>query len=296
MSTVTNFSSSFNRPGTRGDLLAVKLHKGELLRQYIQRFSQVRNTIPRITPSAVIMAFTEGVTNKRLVGKLETRNVETVSELFVLADKCAQEVEAQQRSERRGVLDEPAEPEHTRSGQPDNKKNKRKAATILAAVEGRNKQQPGRAPGGGAPRPGVGFQNPAPAKPGAGKWSKIHRTDRHDLTECRLVKGLAEDHRKERGDHRPDGDGAPEEAGLGFQEARQAVTTIFGGATAPPSRRRAKVLWREVCAVSPAPESSRLMKWSGTPITFDRNDHLDNMAGVGLLPVHGVDKVSNLKS
>ncbi|RLM54333.1 hypothetical protein C2845_PM10G11850 [Panicum miliaceum] len=41
-----------------------------------------------------------------------------------------------------------------------------------------------------------------PVKKGAGKWCEIHRTDRHDLTECRLVKGLAENHQKERGDRR----------------------------------------------------------------------------------------------
>ncbi|RLN36344.1 retrotransposon protein, putative, unclassified [Panicum miliaceum] len=121
------------------------------------------------------MVFTEGV---------------TVSELFALADKCAWEAEAQQHSERRGVPDEPSEPDHTRPGRPDNKKNKRKAATVLAAAQGCNKQQPGRGPRGGAPKPGGGFQRPASAKLGAGKWCEIHRTDRHDLTECRLVKGL----------------------------------------------------------------------------------------------------------
>jgi len=54
-------------------LLAVQQCKGEMLWQYIQRFSQVRNTIPCISLAAVIMAFSEGVTNKRLVGKLETQ-------------------------------------------------------------------------------------------------------------------------------------------------------------------------------------------------------------------------------
>ena len=49
------------------------------MRQYIQCFNQVRNTIPRICLAAVIMAFSEGVTNKRLVGKMDTHNVETVS-------------------------------------------------------------------------------------------------------------------------------------------------------------------------------------------------------------------------
>jgi len=38
-----------------------------------------------------------------LVGKLETHNVETVSELFALADKYAREAEAYARVERRGA-------------------------------------------------------------------------------------------------------------------------------------------------------------------------------------------------
>ncbi|RLN34471.1 hypothetical protein C2845_PM03G28340 [Panicum miliaceum] len=88
------------------------------------------------------MAFTEDVTSKHLVGKLETRNVKTVSELFALPDKCAREAKVQQRSVRRGAPEEPAVPEHTWSGRPDNKKNKRKAATVLAVAEGRNKQPP----------------------------------------------------------------------------------------------------------------------------------------------------------
>jgi hypothetical protein len=75
----------------RGDLLDVRQCQGETLRQYIQRFSQARNTIPCISPATVIMAFSEEVTNKRLVGKLETHNVETIFELFAVADKCAWE-------------------------------------------------------------------------------------------------------------------------------------------------------------------------------------------------------------
>ena len=75
-----------------------------MLRQYIQRFSQVRNTIPHISPAAIIMAFSEGITNKRLVGKLETHNVETISELFGLEDKYAWEAEAYARVERWALL------------------------------------------------------------------------------------------------------------------------------------------------------------------------------------------------
>ncbi|RLN08216.1 putative polyprotein [Panicum miliaceum] len=241
------------------------------------------------------MAFTEVVTNKRLVGKLETRNIETVFELFIFEDKCAREAEAWHCSKQRGISEEPTSQEHAQSNRPDNKRNKWKATAVQAA-EGRNKQHPGRVPGGGAPRPGGGFQKPAPAKQGTDKWCEIHETDRHDLTECRLVKGLTENHQKERDNRRPDGDSdnAPEEVGLDFKEPQEFVATAFGGATTPPSRRRAELLWKEVCAASPAPESSRLIKWSGTLITFDWNDHPNNMAGFTLLCVVVTPTICNI--
>jgi hypothetical protein len=192
------------------------------------------------------MAFSEGVTNKCLVGKLEMHNVETVVELLALADKCAREAEAQSRTERRNTSKEPASSESSRPG---NKKNKWKVVAALA-TEGRNNPPIGRKPVGGS-------QKLAPAKQGAGKWCQIHRSDRHDLTECQLVKGLVKNQQKEQGDRRR-GDGdedAPGGAGLGFQERQHAVATIFGRASAPPSWRREKLLWREVGAASPAPAS-----------------------------------------
>ena len=91
-----------------GDLLTIQQCKGELLRQYIQHFSWVRNTIPRISLAAIIMAFSEGVTSKWLVGNLETQNVEIVAELFTLVDKCTRETEAaQSQVKRRSIPEEP---------------------------------------------------------------------------------------------------------------------------------------------------------------------------------------------
>jgi hypothetical protein len=98
---------------------------------------------------------------------------------------------AQSYTEQRNAPEEPASPECSKPG---NKKNKWKAIAALA-TEGRNKPPTGRNTGGGS-------QKPALAKQGTGKWCEIHRTDRHDLTECRLVMGLAENHQKERGNRR----------------------------------------------------------------------------------------------
>jgi hypothetical protein len=164
-----------------------------MLRQYIQRFIQVRNTIPGISLAAVIMAFSEGVTNKRLVGKLETHNMETVSELFALADKYTWEAEADARVESWGAPEEPP----ARDGpKPIVKANKQKAAVILA-TEGHPKPPPRGNPAGGE-------RKPAPPRQDGGKWCELHRTDRHDLTECRLVNDLMANHQRGRDEHRHD--------------------------------------------------------------------------------------------
>jgi glucokinase len=53
----------YERPATKNDLKAVRQNKGETLRQYIQRFSQMRNKIPRISNEEVISAFSTGISD-----------------------------------------------------------------------------------------------------------------------------------------------------------------------------------------------------------------------------------------
>ena len=125
------------------------------------------------------MAFSEGVTNKRLVGKLETDNVETVFELFALADKYAREAEAHARFERRSAPEESPAREGPKSG---TKANNRKATAVLT-TKGRPRQPPKGNPMGGERKPALARQD-------GDKWCELHSTDRQDLTECRLVKDL----------------------------------------------------------------------------------------------------------
>jgi hypothetical protein len=84
-----NFESAYARPGNETDLHAVQQHPGESLRSFIQRFSQVRNTIPRISNASVVVAFRQGVRDEKMLEKLATHNIQDVSTLFSLADKCA---------------------------------------------------------------------------------------------------------------------------------------------------------------------------------------------------------------
>jgi hypothetical protein len=49
-----NFESAYARPGNDTDLHAIQQRPGESLRSFIQQFSQVHNTIPRISNASVV--------------------------------------------------------------------------------------------------------------------------------------------------------------------------------------------------------------------------------------------------
>jgi hypothetical protein len=88
----TNFKSAYARPGNEIDLRAVRQRPGESLHSFIQRFSQVRNTIPRISNASVVVAFRQGVRDEKMLKKLATHDIQDVAELFSLVDKCARAV------------------------------------------------------------------------------------------------------------------------------------------------------------------------------------------------------------
>jgi hypothetical protein len=74
-------------------LHAVRQEPGETLWTFIFRFTWVRGTIPRISDASIITAFRQGVRDEKMLEKLATHDVETVTTLFALADKCARAAE-----------------------------------------------------------------------------------------------------------------------------------------------------------------------------------------------------------
>jgi hypothetical protein len=60
---------------------------GESLRSFIQRFSQVRNNIPRISNASIFIVFWQGMRDKKMLEKLATHDVQDIIKLFNLADK-----------------------------------------------------------------------------------------------------------------------------------------------------------------------------------------------------------------
>src|SRR5512135_3538772 len=89
-----NFQGTYPRPGEEADLHAVQQGDDESLRSYIQRFCQVRNTIPCIPAHAVIYAFRGGVRHNRMLEKIASKEPQTTAELFQLADRVARKEEA----------------------------------------------------------------------------------------------------------------------------------------------------------------------------------------------------------
>jgi hypothetical protein len=122
---------TYECPATKNDLKAVRQYKGEALRQYIQRFSQMRNKIPRISNEEVISAFSTGVSDVKMREKLSVNDeLTSVVRLFEIADRCAKAEEG-----RLFVYNLPeALPPKLKSKDP-----KRKEAAILA-VEPDHKQ------------------------------------------------------------------------------------------------------------------------------------------------------------
>jgi hypothetical protein len=88
-----NFASAYQQHGVEAHLHAVRQEPGETLRAFISRFTKVRGTIPRISDASIITAFRQGVRDKKMLEKLATHDVETVTMLFTLADKCARVAE-----------------------------------------------------------------------------------------------------------------------------------------------------------------------------------------------------------
>jgi hypothetical protein len=54
---MANFESSYSRPGNETNLHAVQQRQGESLCSFMQRLSQVHNTIPCIFNASVVVAF-----------------------------------------------------------------------------------------------------------------------------------------------------------------------------------------------------------------------------------------------
>jgi hypothetical protein len=316
-----NFASAYQQHGMEAHLHAVRQEPGDTLQAFISRFTKVRGTIPCIFDASIITGFCQGVRDEKMLEKLATHNVETVTTLFALADKCARAAEghAWHSAPQTGVA------QMGGSGavaQDDKKKKKNRdherpqaAALVVAAVTG------GRSERNKRPRPQGDNSGSCP----------VHPNSRHSAAECREIIKLAK-HVNERcdqtskdgspprrrlGKERADnGDVAAGEWDLGYQSPEGVLKDVFTGDSNSggesdhrkklyimydeswelTSRRNVKSLRREVLSATlGVPKAAPHQRWRSTTISFGASDCPDNMAGAGILPLITAPVIANMR-
>jgi hypothetical protein len=209
----------------------VRQEPGDTLRAFISCFTKVRGTIPRISDASIITAFCQGVRDEKMLEKLATHDVETVTTLFALADKCARAAEgrAWHSTPQTRVAQTGGSGVVTQDGKKKKKKNRshekpQSAAPVVTAAAG------GRSECNKRPRPQGGNIGSCP----------MHPTSRHSAAKCReiimLVKLVSERREQSSKDGSPprrrpgkervdDGDVAAGERDLGYQSPSRSSRT-----------------------------------------------------------------------
>jgi hypothetical protein len=229
-----NFASAYQQHGVEAHLHAVRQEPGETLRTFISCFNKVRGTIPRISDASIITAFRQGVRDEKMLDKLATHDVETVSTLFALADKCARATEGwawhsapqtgAAQSGGSGVV--PWDGKKKKKGR-DHEKPRSTALVVAAATGGRGAHNK-------SPRPQRGNSGSCP----------VHPNSRHSAAECceiiDLVKRVSERREQSYRDDSPphhwpgkervdDGEVAAAERDLRYQSPEGVLKDVITG-------------------------------------------------------------------
>jgi hypothetical protein len=192
-----NFASAYQQHSVEAHLHEVRQEPGETLRTFISCFTKVRGTIPRISDASIITAFHQGVRDEKMLEKLATHDVETISTLFALADKCARAAEGrawhsapQTGDAQTGGSSTIAQDGKKKKKNRDCEKPHSAALVVAAATEGRGDRSK-------RPRPQRGNIGSCP----------MHPNGRHSATECREIIDLAKHVSVRR--EQSSGDGSP---------------------------------------------------------------------------------------
>jgi hypothetical protein len=321
---VANFASAYQQHGVEAHLHAARQEPGETLRAFISRLTKVRGTIPRISDASIITAFRQGVRDEKMLEKLATHDVDDVTTLLALANKCARDAEGRAwHSVPQVKVTKMVDSDViTQGGGKKKKRNKNHghekpqfAVSVAAAAAGGQGERSKR------PRP-QGY---------SGDTCPVHPKSHHRAADCREIIKLARrvSERREQSlkddmppHHRPSQKGADgkvaaaEGQDLGYQspegclkdvftrdsdssdggDRRKKLYVMYGGSWELTSRRSVKSLRREVLSAVPGvPKTALHQRWRGTTISFGASDCPDNMAGVGVLPLITAPVVANMR-
>jgi hypothetical protein len=229
-----NFASAYQQYGVEARLHAVRQEPEEPLRMLISRFTKVRGTIPRISDASIITTFCQGVRDEKMLEKLATHDMETVSTLFALADKCARAAEGQAwhsapqtgDAQLGGSGAVPRDGKKKKKGH-GHEKPRSTALVVVAATGGRGDRN----------------KHPQLQRGNSGSCP-VHPNSRHTTTECReiidLVKRVSERREQSSRDSSPprrrpskkrvdDGEVAAAERDLGYQSPEGVLKDVITG-------------------------------------------------------------------
>jgi hypothetical protein len=158
---------TYERPITKNDLKAVRQYKGETLCQYIQRFSQMRNKISRISNEEVISTFSTGVSDIKMREKLSVNDeLTSIVRLFEITDRCAKAEEGRLFVHN---LPEALPPK------PKSKDPKRKEAAVLMAEPEHKQRRRDRSEHDKGRRR---------------RYCILHKKDTHNTDDCWIVRSF----------------------------------------------------------------------------------------------------------
>jgi hypothetical protein len=271
------------------------------------------------------------VRDEKMLEKLTTHDIQDVSALFSLADKCARAIEGH-------VWHSPA----VLAGK---EKSKLNASTTPQGGGGKNnkkKKAGGNQSLAGAPTTIVGVvaagggrggqrSDKCPCQPSnsdeRGIKCPVHNSTRHTVLECREIKKLMKQFlekmqqqlrqddvpsRQQEGKQKVDKEKGEE---MEFQDAKRVLKAIYGNSDSDSNdneHRKAlhvkfrgswdimswcivKTLHREIAATTLAPRAEPHHKWMETLIGFDASDCPKNMVGVGWLSLLVSPTIANIK-
>jgi hypothetical protein len=255
---IGNIKGTYEHLSTAEILKTIKQKHDESLRDYLKHFCNARNGIPHIQDIEIINTFHDGVSDVKIVEEIVMKKPKMVADLLAAANIC---IEA---SEARARLME------SRGKGPSRKKDDREVNTLERGDQGDN---------GGHWYRGKQFSDQKERRPfrhpdDAEKWCKIHRTDGHDLEECKTFLN-----RKR----------MPPPAALAPQDPRQGehhreisdrdehmaeINVIFRGNMSITSKTQGKKLQHEI-SLAQQIKQGRRMRWSNDYILFGPEDHPD---------------------
>jgi hypothetical protein len=264
------------------------------------------------------------VRDEKILEKLGTHDVDNVTTLFALADKCARATEGcawHSAPQAGGTQTSGSDAD----AQGDGKKKKRNkgrshekqqvAAPVITATAGGQGKRSKRS------RP----------QEGNGSTCSVHPNSRHSAADCREIIKLARRVSKRREQSSKDGspprrwlhkEEVDERAAtvggqdLGYQSPERNLKDIFaeetdsgndddrhkklyvmyGGSWELVSRRSVKTLrWEVLSAVPGVPKAAPHQRWRSTTISFWALDYPDNMAGASVLPLITAPIVTNMR-